>query len=106
MEDMLKELLDTELQAQALVKEAGLKHDKLIRKAHMDAHAEEERFAARIPESQRSHLEKVDERVVQTVAELRGRYDERQRTLRSLAKEREPQAIAAALALITDPDKG
>ncbi len=105
MEDILKELLDTELQAEALVKEANLKHDQIIRKAHSDAHAEEERFAARIPESQRSSLAKVDERVAQSVVELRGRYDERQRSLRSMAKDRESQAVEAALALVTDPEQ-
>jgi len=105
MEDILKELLDTELQAEALVKEASLRHEKLIKQAQADARTEEERFSSRIPELQKSSLDKVDERVSQTVTELRGRYDQRKQSLKKIAEEREPGAIEAALALITDTQR-
>lgn len=103
MEDVLKELLDTELQAEALVREADGRYEKLIQAARSAAQAAEKQFAARIPVFYRSHLQKIDERAEQSIAELRRRYDGRRRELRTVAEERQQGAIDTAIALITDP---
>ena len=47
MEDELQRLLDTELQAEALVREAELKREKMIRQARTDARSAEQQFEAR-----------------------------------------------------------
>ncbi len=103
MEDVLKELLDTELQAEALVKEANARYQQMIREARSEAQASEQSFAARLPALYQSHLQKVDERATQSIAELRRRYDERRNELRTVAEGREREAIEAAIGLITDP---
>lgn len=103
MEDVLKELLDTELQAEALVKEANARYEQLIRDARAEAQAAEQQFVSRLPALFQSHLQKIEERTAQTIAELRRRYDERRHELRSVAEGREPEAIEAAIGLLTDP---
>jgi V/A-type H+/Na+-transporting ATPase subunit G/H len=103
MEDVLKELLDTELQAEALVKEANARYQQLIREARSQAQVTEQSFAAGLPALYQSHLQKIDERASQTIAELRRRYDERRDELRTVAEGREREAIEAAIDVITDP---
>ena len=106
MEDELQRLLDTELQAEALVREADAKRERLIRQALEDARVAEQHFEARIPELRASFLEKAEERAQQAVAEQARRYEERRQQLRALAKEREEEAIGAAIALLIDPERG
>lgn len=105
MEDVLKSLLDAELKAESLVAEAKSKHDQMVRQAHEDARAAEERFEARIPEIRRSFLDKEEEHASQTIAELKRRYEERQRQLNEIAQERMPEAAEAAMALVLDPTR-
>lgn len=106
MEDELQRLLDTELQAEALVREAELKRENMIRQGLDDARTAEQQFEARLPELRASFMEKADERAHQAVAELARRYEERRARLRALAQEREQEAIQAALALLLDPGRG
>jgi vacuolar-type H+-ATPase subunit H len=106
IEDELQRLLDTELQAEALVREAELKREKMIRQALEDARTVERQFEARLPELRASFMEKAEERAVQSVAELARRYEERRAQLRTQAREREQEAIQAALALLLDPGRG
>ncbi len=106
IEDELQRLLDTELQAEALVKEAELKREQMIRKAREDARAAEQQFEARLPELRASFMEKAEERAVQSVAELARRYEERRAQLRSQAKSREDEAVKAAVELLLDTEKG
>ena len=105
MEDELQRLLDTELQAEALVREAELKREKMIRQALDDARSAEQQFEARLPELRASFMEKAEERAVQAVAELARRYEERRAQLRTLAKDREQEATQAARALLLDPGR-
>ncbi|MBI5462748.1 MAG: ATPase [Gammaproteobacteria bacterium] len=105
MEDVLKELLDTELQAEALVREANARHEQMIRDARSAVLSAEQRFAARIPEIHKTHLQKIDERAEQSIAELRRRYDERRRELRAVAEGRQQSALDAAIGVITDPER-
>ncbi len=106
MEDELQRLLDTELQAEALVKEAELKREQMIRQAREDARNAEKQFEARLPELRASFMEKAEERAVQAVAELARRYEERRAQLRSQAKSREGEAVKAAVELLLDPGRG
>jgi V/A-type H+-transporting ATPase subunit G/H len=106
MEDELQRLLDTELEAEALVREAELKRERMIRQALEDARTAEQQFEARVPELRASFMEKAEERAVQAVAELARRYEERCAQLRTLAQEREQEAIQAALTLLLDPKRG
>lgn len=106
MEDELQRLLDTELQAEALVKEADARRERLIRQALEDARNAEQQFETRLPELRASFLEKAEERAVQAVAEQARRYEERRNQLRQSARQREQEATSAAVALLIDPDRG
>lgn len=105
MEDELQRLLDTELQAEALVKEAEGKRERMIRQALEDARAAEQQFEARLPELHASFMQKAEERAVQAIAEQARRYEERRNKLRALAQEREQAAIQAAQTLLLDPGR-
>jgi len=105
MEDELQRLLDTELQAEALVKEAEGKGERMIRQALDDARAAERQFEARLPELYASFLQKAEERATQAVAEQARRHEERRQQMRTLAQQREQEAIAAALAVLIDPER-
>lgn len=105
MQEDLQRLLDTELQAEALVKEAELKREQMINQARADARTAERQFEARLPELRAAFLQKAEERAAQAVAEQDRRYEEYSARLQSLAREHEREAIGAALALLIDPDK-
>ncbi len=105
MEDELQRLLDAELQAEALVKEAELEREHMIRQALEDARTAEAQFEARLPELRNSFLEKAEERAVQAVAEQARRYEERRAQLTRLGRDREEEAIQAAIRVLTDPDR-
>ena len=106
MQDELQRLLDTELQAEALVKESEHRREQMIHQAREDARTAEHQFEARLPELRAAFLQKAEERAVQAVAEQDRRYGERSDQLRRLAQEREREAIGAAIALLIDPDRG
>ncbi len=106
MQDELQRLLDTELQAEALVKEAELRREQMINQARDDARSAERQFEARLPELRAAFLQKAEERAVQAVAGQDRRYGERSEQLRRLTQEREREAIGAAIALLIDPDRG
>jgi V/A-type H+/Na+-transporting ATPase subunit G/H len=106
MQDELQRLLDTELQAEALVKEAEHKREQMIHQAREDARTAEHQFEARLPELRGAFLQKAEERAAQAVAEQDRRHGERSDQLRRLAQEREREAIGAAIAFLIDPEKG
>lgn len=106
MEEVLKRLLDIERQAEALVDAAQAERDHIINAAQEETRAAERQLDARLPELRASFLHKAEEHAAQSVAELTRRAAERQRELRRLAESHEQDALAAALALLTDPDKG
>lgn len=105
MENDLQRLLDAELQAEALVKDAEHQREQMIRQALDDARRAEAQFQARLPELRNSFLEKAEERAVQAIAEQARRYEERRAHLQRLAGEREEEALAAALARLIDPGR-
>ena len=104
MDETLNRLLAAETEAERLVEEALAEKERMTDAALAEAHAAEERFAARTPEIHAAFLDRAKDRASQTVSELRRRYDERNKALRSMAEEHEPDAVGAALDMLVDPD--
>ncbi len=104
MDDTLKRLLDVEMRAEQIARQADRDREQLIQSALMEARAEEERFEARTPELHASFVEKAESRATQTISELKRRYDERHTQLRDMAEEREEEALEAAFNLLLNPD--
>lgn len=105
MEDLLKRLLEAELQADAEVARADAERERSIQEALKQARRAEEQFAAGIVELRAPYLAQAEERAAQAIAELKRKYGERQQHLRRLAEERERQAVEAALVLLLDPER-
>lgn len=103
MDQTLQRLLDAEQRAEAIVREADEERDRIIQGALQEAHVEEERFEARIPELHSAFIEKAEQRAAQTNSELKKRYDEHHVQLRNLAEAREAEALDAAFQLLIDP---
>ncbi len=102
MDDTLQRLLDAEMRAERIARQAEAEREHIIQGALLEARAEEDRFETRIPELHAAFIEKAEARAEQTVAELKRRYDERHAKLRTLADEREDEALAAAFTLLID----
>ncbi|MDH3671791.1 MAG: ATPase [Gammaproteobacteria bacterium] len=106
MDDMLKRLLEVELRAEKLVEEAKARREEITRQALADARSAEERFSARTPEIRGAFMEKAQARASQTIRELQRRYDERNKELRRMGEQHEPDAVDTAVAMIIGPGKG
>ncbi len=104
MDQTLQRLLDAEQKAESIVRQADEARDRIIQSALQEAHAEEERFEARIPELHSAFIEKAAQRASQTNSELKKRYDEHHVQLRNLAETREAEALEAAYQLLIDPE--
>ncbi len=100
MDDSLQRLLDAEIRAEQIARQAEQARETLVQGALKQSRAEDERFDARIPELHASFVEKAETRAEQTVKELRRRYDERHAQLRDLAEEKEADALEAAFQLL------
>lgn len=103
--DVLKRLLETEHKAESLVDAAHAERDRILDAALAEARAAEAKLEARLPELRAGFLGKASERAEQAISEMTRRTNERQRDLRRLAETHEQEALAAALALLTDPSK-
>ena len=100
MGDSLKDLLEAEAEAEAIVTAGEEERDRIIQKALDDALDMERQFKDRLPEMQQSFIDKAQERAAQTIAEMKLRYDERNKTLRDLANKHEKEALERAVELI------
>ena len=105
MADSLKELLEAEQQAEAIVAEGEQERDRIVQKALDDARDMERQFLDRLPEMQSSFLDKAGQRAEQTIAEMKLRYDERNKMLRELAKKHEREALDHAVDFILQRDR-
>ncbi|MBK5964879.1 ATPase [Thiocystis minor] len=105
MDDTLKRLLDAEMRAERLAKQAEEEQEHTIQQAMADAKADNDRFTARIPDLHRSFIAKAEERAEQNIAELRRRYDERHNQLRDQAEQREEPAMEAAFQILIGPER-
>ena len=102
MSDSLKELLEAEAEAEAIVAQGEEERDRIVQKALDDAREMEQQFRDRLPELHQSFTDKACKRAEQTIAEIKLRYDERNKMLRELASEHEKEALEHALALILE----
>lgn len=105
MDDTLKRLLDAEMQAERLAREAEEEQERTIEQALADARADNDRFTTRIPDLHRGFIAKSEERAEQQIAELRRRYDERHVQLRDQAEQREEAALEAAFQILIGPER-
>lgn len=105
MDESLKELLDAESEAESLVLEGEKQRDQIIEQASQDGRALEQQFLDRVPELHKSFGDKADERAVQSIAEIKLRYDERNNDLRSLASQHSQEAVNDALRVILAEDE-
>jgi len=105
MSDSLKDLLQAEAEAEAIVSAGEKERDRIIQKALDDALDMERQFKDRLPEMQQSFLDKAQERAAQTIAEMKLRYDERNKTLRELAGKHEREALERAIAMLVDGEQ-
>ena len=96
MDDTLKQLLSAENAARELVETAQKESEHLVQTALHEAHLQEERFQARVPEMRASYIDKSDQRAAQTVAEMERRFHERFDQLRKDAETHEESALNAA----------
>ena len=100
MDKSLKDLLEAEKRAERIVQQGERKSEEISRKALADAHAIEQQFIDRIPELHKSFSDKAEERAAQTIAEIKLRYDERNKELRDLAEQHAGEAVEQAVQLI------
>jgi vacuolar-type H+-ATPase subunit H len=100
MEDILKRLLDAELRAEAQVEEANRQREAIIAQTLEEARIAEQRFQSRIEELRAPHLAQGAERAEQAAVELKKKFEERSRHLRSLAESHEREAVDAAFAVL------
>jgi ABC-type phosphate transport system auxiliary subunit len=104
MDETLKRLLEVEIRAETIARQAEEARERVIQGALLEARAEDNRFEARIPELHASFLEKAEARAAQSNSELKRRYDERHTQLRDMAEAREEDALDAAFALLIDAE--
>lgn len=102
MDNSLKDLLQAEVEAEAIVSEGEKERDSIIQNALDDARAMELQFQNRLPEMYQSFEDKAHERAEQTIAELKLRYDERNKELRDLATDHQQEALEHAINLILE----
>jgi len=105
MDDSLKDLLKAETEAEAIVSKGEQERDAIIQKSLDDANAMEKQFQDRLPELYQSFIDKAHDRANQTIAEMKLRYDERNKELRDLAGRHDKEALQQAITLILDIDQ-
>lgn len=105
MDESLKELLEAEKQAERVVQEGEIQSEEISHKALADAHAIEQQFIDRIPDMHQSFTDKAHEKAQRTIAEIKLRYDERNKELRDLADQHADEAVEQAIKLILSNDE-
>lgn len=100
MDKSLKDLLEAEKQAEQIVQQGEMQSEEISQKAMADAHAIEQKFINRIPELHQSFADKAEEKARQAIAEIRLRYDERNKELRDLAAMHGDEAVDEVIELI------
>ena len=105
MGDSLKDLLEAEAKAEAIVAEGEQERERIVQKALDDARELENRFQERMPELHRSFIDKAEKRAEQMIAEMKLRNDERNKMLRELAADHEQEALEHAIDLVLGMDE-
>jgi vacuolar-type H+-ATPase subunit H len=102
MDDTLQRLLDAEMKAENLAREAEEARERTIRAATLEARELDEAFSAKIPTLQQTWIARSEERAANSIAEIERRYDERHERLRDLAEQREDEALNAGFRILMD----
>lgn len=102
MDNTLQRLLDAEMRAENLAREAEEEHQRTIAAAMEEARELDSSFTERIPGLQRTWITRSEERAAKTIAEVERRYDERHESLREMAEKREEEALDAAFQVLID----
>lgn len=102
MDDTLQRLLDAEMKAENLAREAEEDHQRTIAAAVDEARELDASFSERIPDLQKTWIARSEERAAKTIAEVERRYGERHETLREMAELREEEALDAAFQVLID----
>jgi len=102
MDDTLQRLLDAEMKAENLAREAEEERERTIRAATLEARELDESFSAKIPTLQQTWIARSEERAANSIAEIERRYDERHERLRDIAEEREDEALNAGFRILMD----
>ena len=102
MDDTLQRLLDAEMKAENLAREAEEERERTIRAATLEARELDEAFSAKIPTLQQTWIARSEERAANSIAEIERRYDERHERLRDIAEEREDEALNAGFRILMD----
>ena len=105
MEDNLKRLLAAEQQAGEIIRQAEQQAEHIVQSAQAEAHTQQERFEARLPQLRAAHLDKAGDRARQTVKEIERRYAERLSHPRAAAELHEDEALDAAFAYLLNPSE-
>jgi V/A-type H+/Na+-transporting ATPase subunit G/H len=100
VDEVLKRLLNAELEAERIVARADEERQTIIEQAKRDAHAEEQQFAERVAEIRASFQRQAEQRALQTIAEMQRRYGEQERVLRASANMNEQRALDEAIDII------
>ena len=98
-------LLDAEERAEKIVSDARSHRDEIIDTTLKQVTQEEQRFEQRIPEIHETFRSRAMQRADQVVDEIKRRYAEKVTNLRELAEQRENDALAAALSILTKSKK-
>lgn len=104
MEDVLKRLLETETRAEAIIEAAEAERKRIVDAAVAEVRQNEARFLAEAAKRRAPIMREAEDRAGQLVADLTRKFEARQRALREQADRNEDEAIAAALALLLDPE--
>lgn len=104
MEDVLKRLLETETRAEAIIEAAEAERKRIVDAAMDEVRRNEARFQAEAAKRREPIMREAEDRAGQLVADLTRKFEARQRVLREQADRNEEAAIAAALALLLDPE--
>jgi hypothetical protein len=102
VEETLKNLLKTELEAEKRVAEAAARKEEITREALAEARQIEADFAASIPAIHAAFQKMARVRASQRIAERRRDYAAYQETLCRAAQDHRQEAIEAALTLLLD----
>ena len=104
MEDVLKRLLETETRAEAVIEAAEAERKRIVDAAMEGARRAEAQFQEDAARGRQPLLDEAEGRADQLVADLKRKYEARQRGLREQADHNEVEAVKAALALLLNPD--
>lgn len=105
MEDILKRLLEVEINAEKMVATAQAQREATVHQVLLDTQHAEQQFKAQIPELQAHFLQKAEQRATQTVAELQKRYADKTAQLQQSAQANHHIALEAAQKLFMNLGK-